>query len=132
MKYLGVVNYILGMEIKRDRAKRKLWLKQRKYVETILQRFNMQDNKPVNVPIPVGVKLSAEQCPKTQEEEEDMSRVPYASVVGSLIYEIVCTRPDIAHAVGVLSRFMSNLGKEHWTTVKWVFRYLCGTSDYVL
>eukprot|EP00253_Pinus_taeda_P012555 PITA_12555 len=73
------------MEIKRDRAKRKLWLNQRKYVETILQRFNMQDSKPVKVPIPVGVRLSAEQCPRTQEEEEDMSRVPYASAVGSLI-----------------------------------------------
>ena len=67
----------------------------------------MQDSKPVKVPIPVGVKISAEQCPKTQEEEEDMFRVPYASAMGSLMYEMVCTRPDIAHAVGVLSRFMS-------------------------
>eukprot|EP00253_Pinus_taeda_P017665 PITA_17665 len=56
----------------------------------------------------------------------------YASVVGSLMYEMVCTRPDIAHAVGVLSKFMSKLGKEHWTTVKQVFRYFCGTSDYGL
>jgi hypothetical protein len=93
MKDLGASNFILGMEIKRDRKKRKLWLNQRKYVETILQRFNMQECKPVKVPIPVGVKLSADQCPKTQEEEEDMSRVPYASAVGSLMYAMVCTRP---------------------------------------
>ena len=92
----------------------------------------MQDSKPVKVPIPVGVNLSAEQCPKTQEEEEYMSHVPYASAVGSLMYAMVCTRPDIIHAVGVLSRFMSNPGKEHWTTVKRVFRYLRGTSDYGL
>lgn len=118
MKDLGTANYILGMEIKRDRAKRKLWLNQRKYVEKILQRFNMQDSKPVNVPIPVGVTLSTEQCTKTQEEEEDMSHVPYASVVSSLMYAMVCTRPDIAHAVAVLSRFMSKPGKEHWTIVK--------------
>eukprot|EP00253_Pinus_taeda_P021409 PITA_21409 len=71
------------------------------------------DNKPVKVPIHVGMKLSAKHCPKTQEEEEDMSRAPYASAVGSLMYAMVCTRPDIAHAVGVLSRFMSKLGKEH-------------------
>eukprot|EP00253_Pinus_taeda_P027130 PITA_27130 len=71
-------------------------------------------------------------CPKTQDEEEDMSRVPYASAVGSLMYAMVCTRPDIAHAVGVLSRFMSKPGKEHWTAVKRVFRYLRGTSDYGL
>ena len=61
-----------------------------------------------------------------------MSRVPYASVVGSLMYAMVCTRPDIAHAVGVLSRFMSKPGKEHWTAVKRVFKYLCGISDYGL
>ena len=89
----------------------------------------MQDSKPVNVPIPIGVKLSAKQCPKTQEEEEDMSYVPYASVVASLMYAMVYTRPGIAHVVGLLSRFMSNLGKEHWTVVKRVFRYLRGTSD---
>eukprot|EP00253_Pinus_taeda_P006518 PITA_06518 len=90
------------------------------------------DSKPAKVPIPVGVRLSAKQCPKTQEEEEDMSHVPYANAVGSLMYEMVCTRPEIAHAVGVLSKFMSKLGKEHWTTVKQVFRYLRGSSDYGL
>eukprot|EP00253_Pinus_taeda_P019604 PITA_19604 len=81
MKDLGAPNYILVMEIKRDRAKRKLWLNQRTYVETILQRFNMQDSRPVKVPIPIGVNLSTEQCRKTQEGEEDMSCVPYASAV---------------------------------------------------
>jgi hypothetical protein len=86
----------------------------------------------VKVPIPIGVKLSADQCPKTQEEEEDMSHVLYASAVGSLMYAMVCTRPDIAHAVGVLRRYMSKPGKEHWTTVKRVFRYLRGTTSYGL
>eukprot|EP00253_Pinus_taeda_P009820 PITA_09820 len=90
------------------------------------------DSKPVKVPIHVGVRSSAEQCPKTQEEEEEMSHVPYASAVGSLMYAMVYTRLDIAHAVGVLSRFMSKLGKEHWTTMKQVFRYLLGISDYGL
>ena len=61
-----------------------------------------------------------------------MSHVPYASLVGSLMYAMVYTRPDIAHAMGVLSRFMSNPGKEHWTAVKQVFGYLRGTSDYGL
>jgi hypothetical protein len=92
----------------------------------------MQECKPIKVPIPFGVNLFADQCSKTHEEEEDMSRVPYASVVGSLIYAMVCTRPDIAHAVGVLSRYMSKPGKEHWTTVKRVFRYLRGTASYGL
>ena len=73
----------------------------------------MHGSKLVKVPIPIGVKLSSDQCPKTHEEEENMSRVPYASVVGSLMYAMVCTRLDIAHAVGVLSRYMSKPGKEH-------------------
>eukprot|EP00253_Pinus_taeda_P016419 PITA_16419 len=90
------------------------------------------DSKPVKVPIPVGVRLSVEQCPGTQEEEEDMSCVPYASSFGSLMYAMVCTRADIAHVVGVLSRFISKPGKEHWTVVKWVFRYLRGTNEYGL
>jgi hypothetical protein len=61
-----------------------------------------------------------------------MSRVPYASVVGSLMYAMVCTRLDIAHAMGVLSRYMSKPGKEHWTTIKRVLRYLYGTASYGL
>ena len=59
-------------------------------------------------------------------------RVPYASAVGSLMYAMVCTKPNIAHAVGVLSRFMSKPRNEHWRTVKRVLRYLRGTSDYGL
>jgi hypothetical protein len=90
----------------------------------------MQKCKPVRVPIPVGVKLSTNQCPKTQEEEEeDMSHVPYASVVGSLMYAMVCTRLDITHAVGFLSKYMSKPGKGHWTTVKKVFRCLHGIAS---
>jgi ATP-binding cassette subfamily B (MDR/TAP) protein 1 len=58
--------------------------------------------------------------------------VPYSSAVGSLMYAMVCTRPDIAHAVGMVSRFLSNPGKEHWEAVKWILRYLKGTSKTCL
>jgi hypothetical protein len=60
----------------------------------------------VKVPILVGPRLFVEQCPKTQEEIEDATCVPYASVVGSLTYVMVYTRRDIAHAVGVLRRYI--------------------------
>jgi len=76
MRDLGASNFILGMEIKRDRKNRKIWLNQRKHVDTILYRFNMQECKLVKVPIPVGVKLFVDQYPKTQEEEEEMYHVP--------------------------------------------------------
>jgi hypothetical protein len=94
--------------------------------------FNMKECKSIKVPILVGVELYVDQCPKTLDEEEDMSHFPYVSVVSSLMYAMVCTRPDIAHAMGVLSRYMSKPGKEHWTTVKRVFRYLNGTASYGL
>src|SRR4029450_12534750 len=61
-----------------------------------------------------------------------MAKVPYASAIGSLMYAMVCTRPDIAHAVGAVSRFMANPGKRHWEAVKWILRYLRGTTDRCL
>ncbi|RVW78256.1 Retrovirus-related Pol polyprotein from transposon TNT 1-94 [Vitis vinifera] len=61
-----------------------------------------------------------------------MSKVPYASAIGSLMYVMVCTRPDIAHAVGVVSKFISKPGKQHWEAVKWILRYLKGSLDTCL
>ena len=61
-----------------------------------------------------------------------MSKVSYVLAIGSLMYAMVCTRPDIAHAVGVVSRFMSRPGKQHWEAIKWILRYLKGSSDTYL
>ena len=83
-----------------------------------MQRFSMKNAKDVNTPLLRQLKLTKEMCPKTQEEEDKMSKVPYVSVVGSLMYAIVCTRPDIAHAVGVISRYMSHPRIEHWNAIK--------------
>ena len=71
-------------------------------------------------------------CPKTQEDMDCMSKVPYASAVGSLMYAMVCTRLDIAHEVGVVSRYMNNLGKEDWMEMKWILIYLRGTTNQSL
>jgi hypothetical protein len=106
MKDLSAANFIFGMEIKRDQAKKKLWLNQRKYVKAILQRFNMHECKPIKVPILVVVNLSVDQCPKAHEEEEDMSYVPYVSIVDNFIYAMICTRPDIAHVMRFLRMYM--------------------------
>ena len=61
-----------------------------------------------------------------------MRRVPYASAVGSLMYAMLCTRPDICYAVGIVSRYQSNPGKEHWIAVKHILKYLRRTRNYVL
>jgi ATP-binding cassette subfamily B (MDR/TAP) protein 1 len=92
----------------------------------------MLEAKPVGSTLPTNCRLSSEKSPKTKAEKADMMKVPYASVVGSLMYAMVCTRPDIEYAVGVVSRFMSNPGKEHWNAVKWILRYLKGTSNMCL
>lgn len=103
----------MGMEIHRDRKNGKLWLSQHKYVKNILTRFGMKHVKPVGIPLASHFKLSSSLCPSNEEEKKDMSHVPYASAVGSLMYAMVCTRPDISYAVGVASRFMANPGREH-------------------
>ncbi|RVW83885.1 Retrovirus-related Pol polyprotein from transposon TNT 1-94 [Vitis vinifera] len=120
------------MRIIRDKANGTLKLSQSEYVKKVLSRFNMNEAKPVSTPLGSHFKLSKEQSPKTEEERDHMSKVPYASTIGSLMYAMVCTRPDIAHAVGVVSRFMSRPGKQHWEAVKWILRYLKGSLDTCL
>ena len=132
MKDLGAAKQVLGIEIHRDRKKGKLSFSQEKYVEKILERFEMNKAKPVDVPLASHFKLSSSLCPSTVEEKDYMSRVPYANSVGCLMYAMVCTRPDISHAIGVVSKYMENLGKEHWNAVKWVLWYLRSTSDYCI
>lgn len=132
MKDLGAAKKILGMEITRDRKSGLLFLSQHNYIQKVLKRFNMQDAESVSTPIAPHFKLSAKQCPSTDEDIEYMSKVPYSSAVGSLMYAMVCSRPDLSHAMSLVSRYMSNPGKEHWRAVQWIFRYLRGTADYCL
>ncbi|KAH9754808.1 cysteine-rich receptor-like protein kinase 8 [Citrus sinensis] len=132
MKDLGPANKILGMQIHRDRNNMKIWLSQKNYLKKILRRFNMQDCKSISTPLPVNFKLSSSMYHSNEAERKEMSRVPYALVVGSLMFSMICTRPDIAQAVGAVSRYMANPGGEHWITVKRILRYIRGTSDVAL
>jgi hypothetical protein len=132
MKDLGPAKQILGVRIQRSRKDKKLFISQEQYIEKVLERFNMNNAKVVSSLLATHFKLSTKQSPSTDEEKEDMERIPYASAVGSLMYAMVCTRPDIAHAVGVVSRFLSDPGKEHWNAVKWIMGYLRGTSKLCL
>ncbi|KAJ4715440.1 Retrovirus-related Pol polyprotein from transposon TNT 1-94 [Melia azedarach] len=129
MKDLGAARKILGMEIYRDRSKKKLFVSQKGYIQKILSRFGMSTAKPIDTPSAANAHLSVAFAPKSVEEKEYMSRVPYTSAVGSLMYAMVCTRPDLAQSVSVVSRFMGEPSKEHWQAVKRIFRYLKGTFD---
>eukprot|EP00253_Pinus_taeda_P028155 PITA_28155 len=132
MKDLGDAKQILGMKITRDKQNCKLTLSQNEYIQKVLKIFNMHNAKLVSTPFASHLKLSKEVCPRTQEDMDYMSKVPYASAVESLMYAMVCTRPNIAHAVGVVRRYMNNPGKEHWMVVKWILRYLKGTTNQAL
>ena len=98
----------------------------------ILKRFDRHNCSIRSVPITKGERLSKDQCPKNDREMMVMKNVRYSSVVGSLMYAQVCTRPNIAFVVGVLDRFMSNPGLIHYQAVKKVFRYLQGIKDHML
>ncbi|KAE8697500.1 Retrovirus-related Pol polyprotein from transposon TNT 1-94 [Hibiscus syriacus] len=121
MKDLGAAKQILGMRIKRDTKPRTLMLSQAEYINKVLSRFNMQDVKPVSTPLGVHFRVSKEQSPKTEEERAHMVKVSYALAIRSLMYAMVCTRPDIAQAVGAVSRsttgYVYTLGG---TAVSWV------------
>ena len=132
MKDMGAAKQILGIRIIRDRKEKRLWLSTEHYIKRVLQRFHMEKAKVVSTPLATHFKLSSKQSPSNEDEKLYMQRVPYAFAVGSLMYAMVCTRLDIAHAVGTVSRFLSNPAREHWNAVKWILRYLRDTVNMML
>jgi len=120
---------ILGMEIYKDRKAGKLYLSQNKYLEKVLNRYNMSDCKSVSTPLVAHFKLSFESCPKSEEKIEKISHISYSSTVGSLMYDMVCTRPHLSYVVSVVSRFIYDPGKNHGDAVKWILPYVKGSLD---
>ena len=132
MKDLGEANYILEIKLLRDRKNKVLALSQALYIDKILARFNMENSKKGTLPFRHGVYLSKEQSLKTLEQKERMSRIPFASTVGSLMYVMLCTRLDICYVVGIVSWYQSDPGEEHWIARKHILKYLRRTRDYML
>ncbi|KAA0063766.1 gag/pol protein [Cucumis melo var. makuwa] len=132
MKDLGEAQYVLGIQIIRDPKNKTLALSQATYIDKMLVRYSMQNSKKGLLPFRYGVHLSKEQCPKTPQKVEDIRRIPYASAVGSLMYVMLYTRPDICYAVEIVSRYQSNPRLDHWTAVKIILKYLRRTRDYML
>ncbi|KAK8636820.1 hypothetical protein V6N13_064257 [Hibiscus sabdariffa] len=132
MKDLGEVAYILGVKIYRDRSRRLLGLSQSTYIDKVLKRFNMEASKKGFLPMTHGISLSKEICPSTSQERERMSQIPYASAIGSIMYAMICTRPDLSYALSMTSRYQANPSKGHWVTVKIILKYLRRTKDVFL
>ena len=113
MKDLDPARQILGMQILRDMKAKKLWLSKEKYIERILERFNMKHAKLINTLLGAHFRLRKKSCSSSKKENKDIESTICSLAIGSLMYAMVCTRPDIAHAVGVVSMFMFNPGKDH-------------------
>ncbi|KAK8631622.1 hypothetical protein V6N13_028405 [Hibiscus sabdariffa] len=105
MKDLGEAAYILGVKIYRDRSRQLLGLSQSTYIDKVLKRFNMEASKKGFLPMTHGISLSKKMCPSTSQERERMSQIPYASAIGSIMYAMICTRPDLSYALSMTSRY---------------------------
>ncbi|GJR36954.1 retrotransposon protein, putative, ty1-copia subclass [Tanacetum coccineum] len=132
MKDLGEAAFILGIKIYRDRSRRLIGLSQNAYLDKILKRYRMDNSKRGSIPMQVDLHLSKSQCATTSAEMKRMQNVPYASAVGSIMYAVRCTRPDVAFAQNITSRFQQNSGEAHWTAVKNILKYLRNTKDTFL
>ncbi|GKA30353.1 retrotransposon protein, putative, ty1-copia subclass [Tanacetum coccineum] len=129
MKDLGEAAYILGIKIYRDRSRRLIGLCQSAYIEKILKRFHMENSKRGSIPMQEKLRLSKSQGASTPAELKRMRNVPYASAVGSIMYAVRCTHPDVAFAQNITSRFQQNPGDLYWTTLKNILKYLRNTKD---
>ncbi|GJR29105.1 zinc finger, CCHC-type containing protein [Tanacetum coccineum] len=123
MKDMGEADVILGIKIKREN--KGIVITQSHYIEKILKKFNREDCSPVSTPMDPVEKLK----PNTGKPVDQLE---YSRAIGCLMYAMTSTRPDIAYAIGRLSRFTSNPSRQHWKAITRVFKYLRGTKDYGL
>ena len=124
MKDLGQARVMLGVEIYRDRARKKLFINQQDYTSSILKRFGMENSKPVATPMERnGIRPST-------SARDLLKNIPYRQAIGSIMYLMICTRPDLAFAVGKLSQYSESPKEHHWTAVKRVLRYIKGTDNF--
>ena len=114
VKDLGEAVYILGIKIYRDRSRRLLRLSLSTYIDKVLKRFNMSEAKKGFLPLPHGIRLSETQSPSTSDERSRMSRILYAAAIGSIMYAMICTWPDVAFLISLTSRYKDNSGESHW------------------
>lgn len=122
----GITHTVVGIEIRRINT-HQYSISQEKFAEAILARFKMSNCKPASTPLSPGMKLYRSTEEELKEAEDD--HLPYRNAVGSLMYLAQCTRPDLAHAVGVLSQHLENPSRQHWDAVTHVLRYVRRTSN---
>ena len=126
----GEAKCYVGLHI--ERTRNGLVISQAHYIQDLLKRFNMEDANPVSTPIEKSITLSKKDSPATKDEIEEMKNIPYRQAVGALLFLATASRADISFAVGVLSQYLDNPGRQHWIAVKRLLKYLKGTKDLSL
>ncbi|GKE77069.1 retrotransposon protein, putative, ty1-copia subclass, partial [Tanacetum coccineum] len=129
---LGEAAFILGIKIYIDSSKRLIGLSQIAYMDKILKRYRMDNSKRGTIPMQERLDLNKSQGTQTPKEVNRMKNLPYASAIGSIMYAVRCTRPDVAFAQNLTSRFQQNPSELHWTAMKNILEYLRNTKDMFL
>ena len=132
IKDVGETEYFLGMRVQQDLEAGTIRLTQRPYWELVLNRFQLENVIPRNTPLPVGILLDNDMSPKTESEKREMKDKPYRSVLGSVMWGQLATRPDLSFSVSLLARFQANPGLAHWNALLHVIGYIKNTLDYGL
>lgn len=122
----------IGIDINRNRIQRTIHLSQPDYVKTVLERFNMSNCSTLSVPADPCAKLTPQMCPQNEEEKKEMANIPFMECIGSVMHLTHLTRPDIAYAVGQVSRYSQSPGQEHWKALKRILAYLRKTLNFGL
>ena len=122
MRDMGELHYYVGVCIVRDKERKQFYLHQGLYIEKMLKKFGQTQAKSVSTPADLNVRLQ-----KEDGVSKPVDTTLYQSIVGSLLYAAITTRPDIAQAVGVVSKFCANPTQSHLTAAKRILRYLKGT-----
>ena len=124
---MGELSYFLGVTVDQNTSQDCVWIGQPSYTKRIIEKFNMENCKPVSTPVEMGVKLS-----KASDNDGIIDQNRYQSAVGSLLYLSIWTRPDIAFAVNNVAKYCSAPKQEHWQAIKRILRYLQGTVEHGL
>ena len=131
MKDLRESRKILGIDLNRNRDQSSLSISQATNCEKLVKRFNLSEAKPVTIPIAQHFKLSSASSPKDidLEHKQQMERVPYSQAMGSLMYLMISTKPDLSYSTSLVSKYMFNPGRRHWEATKWIIRYLIWSKN---
>jgi len=124
MKDLGELKYFLGIQVHRDKEQKLIHINQSSYNRTVLERFGMTNSKPANTPLPSSVRLIKATMTDVLTEQKE-----YQSIVGSLMYAMLATRPDLAQCIQQISQYSSKPARPHKKATKHALRYLNGTID---